>query len=165
MVSRPSCTAVSRSGSMVSSPGKPGGGLSEFFSARVCGAGKQSFKIGMKVTASLHDFRETVLKVQAFWIEASSKNNRTGEKKSQTVICGKAVDDVHVVPERLPVVCGDEAGSHLAASGADARQVSRRQEEMMRRHLTRHRPTPLLSRANHQDLQHTNNCHWAMSWR
>ena len=39
MVSRPSCTAVSRSGNMVSRPGNPGGAFSpDLFSSTVCGA-------------------------------------------------------------------------------------------------------------------------------
>ena len=39
MVSRPSCTAVSRSGNIVSSPGNPGGAFSpDAFSSTVCGA-------------------------------------------------------------------------------------------------------------------------------
>ena len=42
MLRRPSATAVRRSGSMVSSPGKPGGGVSRSFSSTLWGAGKQS---------------------------------------------------------------------------------------------------------------------------
>ena len=39
MVRRPSCTAVSRSGNIVSSPGNPGGAFSpDLFSSTVCGA-------------------------------------------------------------------------------------------------------------------------------
>ncbi len=38
MVSLPWCTAVSRRGSIVSSPGKPGGGEEESFSVTVWGA-------------------------------------------------------------------------------------------------------------------------------
>ena len=37
-VSRPSETAVSNKGNIVSNPGKPGGGFELFFSSTVCGA-------------------------------------------------------------------------------------------------------------------------------
>jgi len=43
MESLPSATAVSSKGSMVSRPGKPGGGLAEFFSSTVCGAGNNKY--------------------------------------------------------------------------------------------------------------------------
>ena len=38
IVSRPSWTALSNRGNIVSRPGKPGGGFSEAFSSTVCGA-------------------------------------------------------------------------------------------------------------------------------
>lgn len=38
ILSLPSCTAVSKSGNIVSKPGNPGGGLSVDFSCTVCGA-------------------------------------------------------------------------------------------------------------------------------
>ena len=75
------------------------------------------------------------------------------EEHAQTVISGETVDDVHVFPERLAVLLGDEGGSDLAAARPDAAQILGRQEQMVRSHLTCHRPPLLLRRADHQDLK------------
>ena len=40
-----------------------------------------------------------------------------------TVVSGKAVNDVHVVPQRLSVLLGYEHRSDLSPAGADPRQI------------------------------------------
>ena len=72
-----------------------------------------------------------------------------------TVVSGKAVNDVHVVPQRLSVLLGYEHRSDLSPAGADPRQILRREEEMMWRRLARHRPTLLLRGADHCNLKQT----------
>ena len=70
-----------------------------------------------------------------------------------TVVRGEAVDNVHVLPERVLVLLRDESRTDAAARGADALDVTARQEEVMRRRLARHRQPALLRRPDHRDLQ------------
>ena len=72
-----------------------------------------------------------------------------------TVVSGKAVNDVHVVPQCLSIIFGYEHRSDLSPAGADPRQILRRQEQMMRRHLARHRPTLFLRGPDYRDLNQT----------
>lgn len=54
MVSLPWLTAVSKRGSMVSGPGKPGGGLGVLFSSTVCGAGGGAKRGKLGLTLHVH---------------------------------------------------------------------------------------------------------------
>ena len=75
---------------------------------------------------------------------------------THTVVSGKAVNYVHVVPQRLSVLLGYKHRSDLSPAGADPRQILRREEQMMRRRLARHRPALLLRGADHRNLIETN---------
>ena len=57
-----------------------------------------------------------------------------------TMIGGEAVDDGHVVPEGALVLLHHERRLDLAHSAQPA-QLGRRQEQVMWRHLARHRET------------------------
>ena len=69
------------------------------------------------------------------------------------MVSGETVDDVHVLPERVLILLRDERRTDTAARGADALDVTARQEEVMRRRLARHRQPALLRRPDHRDLQ------------
>lgn len=68
------------------------------------------------------------------------------------MVGGKAVDDVHVVPERLHVLAGAQLRPHGRTALPEAPQVVLAQEEVMRGHLARHRDPPLLGRLDQEDL-------------
>ncbi len=72
-----------------------------------------------------------------------------------TVICGKAVDDVQVLPQSLHVLVCSQHGSYLSSSIADRCHVFLTKEEVMRRHLTCDLNALLLRRSDDQDLKKT----------
>lgn len=54
-VNRPWCTAVNSRGSIVSSPGNPGGGVLESFSSNVCGAAEQTHQNNNSVNLKINE--------------------------------------------------------------------------------------------------------------
>lgn len=70
-----------------------------------------------------------------------------------TVVCGKAVNDVQVLPESLHVLTGSQHGSDLRSSNADICHVVLTQKQVVRCHLTRHLDTLLLGCADDQNLR------------
>lgn len=68
------------------------------------------------------------------------------------MVSGKAVDDVHVLPERLHVLAGAQLRPHGRTALPEAPQVVPAQEEVVRGHLARHRDPPLLGRLDEEDL-------------
>lgn len=63
-VNRPWCTAVNSRGSIVSSPGNPGGGVLESFSSNVCGAAKETHQNNNSVNLKINE-NLTTKKVEA----------------------------------------------------------------------------------------------------
>ena len=68
------------------------------------------------------------------------------------MVGGKAVNDVHVVPERLLVVTGDEAGPDLCPAGADPTSVLVTEEEVVGADLAGHGNTLLLGNPDDGNL-------------
>jgi len=69
-----------------------------------------------------------------------------------TVVCGEAVDDVHVFPECLHVLTASQHRSDLRAALTDIRQMFLTQEQVMRRHLASDLDALLLCSSDYQDL-------------
>lgn len=65
IVRRPSLTAVSNSGSIVSNPGNPGGGASESFSDTACGAkeGEEGREGGRNASEATRDIQHNFCSV------------------------------------------------------------------------------------------------------
>ena len=70
-----------------------------------------------------------------------------------TVVCGEAVDDVQVLPQRLHVLECSQHGSDLRSSFADLPNVFLTQEEVMRCHLAGDLDALLLCCSDDQDLE------------
>lgn len=68
------------------------------------------------------------------------------------MVSGEAVDDVHVLPERLHVLAGAQRWPHGCTALPEAPQVVLAQEKVVRGHLARHRDPPLLGRLDEDDL-------------
>lgn len=68
------------------------------------------------------------------------------------MVCGEAVDNVQVLPQRIHVLPGAQHGSHLRSPIADLRQVVVAQEQVVRCHLARHLDALLLGGPDDQDL-------------
>lgn len=136
-------TAVNNRGSIVSRPGKPGGGLAESFSSTVWGAEIK------QIIINIHVRRKT----------SEIDNERMEECRCTlvlhvyTVICGKAIDDVQVLPECFLVLLGAQHWSHLRSALADAGNIVLTEKQVVGGHLTSDGKSFLFGNADNGNLQ------------